>query len=146
MLIPLMLMVNTQSRGISPHLFENINHPGGAIERWEDETFRTCFSDILNGNWKQHDPYELEGRINARNSIYGRPNQVRSLCDYLYIVFAEDYCLQASVFRTFQGWLAMRSVSRVYTAPRLTCPTLAKRPLTRAHSKCFPMLLHRTHT
>ncbi|ETW82782.1 hypothetical protein HETIRDRAFT_315342 [Heterobasidion irregulare TC 32-1] len=61
---------------------------GGAIERWEDETFRTCFSDILNGNWKRHDPYELEGRINARNSIYGRPNQ-------------------ASVFRTFQGWLAM---------------------------------------
>ncbi|KAI0316742.1 hypothetical protein OF83DRAFT_1059849 [Amylostereum chailletii] len=61
---------------------------GGSIERWEDETFRTCFADILRGDWRKHDPYELEGRINARNSIYGRPNQ-------------------ASIFRTFQGWLAM---------------------------------------
>lgn len=51
---------------------------GGSIERWEDETFRTCFADILDGNWRQHDPYDLEGRLNARTSLYGRPNQVRS--------------------------------------------------------------------
>ncbi|KAL4248713.1 Isopenicillin N synthase-like superfamily protein [Abortiporus biennis] len=61
---------------------------GGAIERWEDKTFRTCFEDILTGNWRQHDPYDLEGRINARSSMYGRQNQ-------------------ASIFRTYQGWLAM---------------------------------------
>ncbi|TFY82741.1 hypothetical protein EWM64_g1272 [Hericium alpestre] len=61
---------------------------GGSIERWEDETFRTCFADILSGNWRKHDPYDLEGRVNARSSLYKRPNQ-------------------ASVFRTFQGWLAL---------------------------------------
>ncbi|OJA13021.1 hypothetical protein AZE42_03520 [Rhizopogon vesiculosus] len=61
---------------------------GGSIERWEDDNFRRCFADILSGNWRQHDPYELEGRIDARSSLYGRPGQ-------------------ATVFRTFQGWLAM---------------------------------------
>ncbi|KZT20478.1 DUF1479-domain-containing protein [Neolentinus lepideus HHB14362 ss-1] len=61
---------------------------GGSIERWEDKTFRQCFADILRGDWENHDPYDLEGRLNARSSMYGRPNQ-------------------ASIFRTFQGWLAL---------------------------------------
>jgi len=61
---------------------------GGSIERWEDETFRLCFADILNGNWREHDPYDLVNRINARSSLYGRPNQ-------------------STVFRTYQGWLAL---------------------------------------
>ncbi|KAF9233173.1 hypothetical protein BU15DRAFT_54284 [Melanogaster broomeanus] len=61
---------------------------GGAIERWEDAKFRRCFEDILGGNWRQHDPYELEHRLEARSSLYGRPDQ-------------------ATMFRTFQGWLAM---------------------------------------
>ncbi|KAI1792082.1 hypothetical protein LXA43DRAFT_888111 [Ganoderma leucocontextum] len=61
---------------------------GGGIERWEDEAFRACFHDILSGNWREHDPYNLENRIHAKSSLYGRPNQ-------------------ATVFRTFQGWLAL---------------------------------------
>ena len=62
---------------------------GGTIERWEDPFFRKCFENILNGNWRDHDPFSLEGRLDARNSLYGRPSQ-------------------SSIFRTFQGWLAMR--------------------------------------
>lgn len=61
---------------------------GGAIERWEDLQYRNCFSAILSGNWHLHDPYELESRLNARSSLYGRPSQ-------------------STVFRTFQGWMAM---------------------------------------
>jgi len=61
---------------------------GGTTERWEEPSFRKCFEDILSGEWKSHDPYELMGRLNARTSLYGRPNQ-------------------CSVFRTFQGWLAL---------------------------------------
>jgi len=61
---------------------------GGTMERWEDPYFRRCFEHILSGNWRKHDPFALEGRLDANNSMYGRPNQ-------------------ASVFRTFQGWLAM---------------------------------------
>ena len=62
---------------------------GGTIERWEDPFFRKCFEKILNGNWRDHDPFSLEGRWDARSSLYGRPSQ-------------------SSIFRTFQGWLAMR--------------------------------------
>ena len=62
---------------------------GGSIERWEDPFFRKCFENILNGNWRDHDPFALEGRLNARNSLYGLPDQ-------------------SSIFRTFQGWLSMR--------------------------------------
>jgi len=58
------------------------------MERWVDPVFRKCFENILNGNWRDHDPFALEGRLNARNSLHGRPNQ-------------------SSIFRTFQGWLAM---------------------------------------
>ncbi|KAJ7352284.1 hypothetical protein DFH08DRAFT_858448 [Mycena albidolilacea] len=61
---------------------------GGAIERWENENFRACFADILSGAWSKHDPYALEPRLEARTSMYRRPNQ-------------------SSVFRTFQGWLAI---------------------------------------
>ncbi|KDQ59257.1 hypothetical protein JAAARDRAFT_128012 [Jaapia argillacea MUCL 33604] len=61
---------------------------GGSIERWQDETFRTCFADILAGDFQKHDPYDLEGRVNARSSLYGRPGQ-------------------STVLRTFQGWLAL---------------------------------------
>ena len=49
---------------------------GGSIERWEDKFFRGCFADILTGNWRAHDPYDLENRIHARSSLYRRPNQV----------------------------------------------------------------------
>ncbi|KAJ7666280.1 hypothetical protein B0H17DRAFT_1336369 [Mycena rosella] len=61
---------------------------GGGIERWEDENFRACFADILSGAWMKHDPYALEPRLEARTSMYRRPNQ-------------------STVFRTFQGWLAL---------------------------------------
>ncbi|TFK91415.1 DUF1479-domain-containing protein [Polyporus arcularius HHB13444] len=61
---------------------------GGGIERWEDKFFRGCFADILSGNWREHDPYDLQNRIHARSSLYKRPNQ-------------------ATVFRTYQGWLAL---------------------------------------
>lgn len=50
---------------------------GGSIERWEDPTFRSCFEDILNGEWRKHDPYDITRRMNATTSMYGRDNQVR---------------------------------------------------------------------
>ncbi|WVQ70477.1 uncharacterized protein L199_008704 [Kwoniella botswanensis] len=67
---------------------------GGSIERWQDSKFRSCFESILKGDWRRHNPYSLKGRIGARISTKGLPNQ-------------------ASIFRTFQGWLALSD-----TAPR----------------------------
>ncbi|KAG2369315.1 hypothetical protein BDR07DRAFT_1456656 [Suillus spraguei] len=61
---------------------------GGCIERWEDKNFRRYFADILSGNWRQHDPCELEGHLDAHASLYGRPGQ-----------------------RTFQGWLAVSEIA-----------------------------------
>ncbi|KAH0585537.1 hypothetical protein J132_07648 [Termitomyces sp. J132] len=91
---------------------------GGTIERWEDPAFRECFSDILSGNWRSHDPYELKGRLNASTSRYDRPSQ-------------------ASVFRTFQGWLAMSETAptqgtlRVYPDVLLSNSYLILRPFFR---------------
>ncbi|KAL1745584.1 hypothetical protein HDZ31DRAFT_62993 [Schizophyllum fasciatum] len=65
---------------------------GGAIERWQDEKFRACFGDVLSGDWRKHDPYDLQDRLYAKASLYGRPNQ-------------------CSVLRTFQGWLAMTEIA-----------------------------------
>ena len=61
---------------------------GGAIERWRDPTFRKAFESVFRGEWRSHDPYHLKGRIGGTTSTEGQPNQ-------------------ASIFRTFQGWLAV---------------------------------------
>ena len=52
------------------------SYTGGAIERWQDEKFRACFADVLLGEWRKHDPYDLKDRLYAKASLYGRPNQV----------------------------------------------------------------------
>ena len=49
---------------------------GGSTERWEDKTFRKCFQDILSGDWRRYDPYGLDGRLDARTSVYGKANRV----------------------------------------------------------------------
>ncbi|CAE6520501.1 unnamed protein product [Rhizoctonia solani] len=68
----------------SPHV------DGGSIERWEDPGLRKCFRSILDGDWEKHDPFDLTHRLDSNSDIYHRPNQ-------------------CSVFRTWQGWLAMSS-------------------------------------
>lgn len=77
-----------------------IRHPGGdwssfpphidsgSIERWDDPDFRSCFADILQGNWRLHDPYELGSRLKAKRTTYKRSDE-------------------STLFRTFQGWLSM---------------------------------------
>ncbi|KAI3611953.1 duf1479 domain protein [Moniliophthora roreri] len=61
---------------------------GGSIERWEDPTYRTCFKNILEGNWRAHDPFDATPRIHAKQDLYNAPNQ-------------------CSIFRPWQGWLSM---------------------------------------
>jgi hypothetical protein len=81
-------------------IFQTVERPqGGSIERWEDESFRKCFADILSGNWRAHDPYELEGRLDARTSLYGRPGQVGLifvLLSDLIFIFRSRPCLGPS--------------------------------------------------
>ncbi|KAL0580983.1 hypothetical protein V5O48_001075 [Marasmius crinis-equi] len=61
---------------------------GGSIERWEDPTYRQCFKNILEGNWKAHDAYDAWPRINAKQDLYQAPSQ-------------------CSIFRPWQGWLSI---------------------------------------
>jgi hypothetical protein len=88
---------------------------GGAIERWRDPRFRSCFESILNGDWKGYDSYSLKGRIGSVTSTPGQPNQ-------------------ASIFRTFQGWLAVSETApnegtlKVFPAVQLSTPYIILRP------------------
>lgn len=75
-------------------------HPPHVNERWEDSNFRRYFADILSGNWRQHDPYEIEGRLDAHVSLSGKPGQ-------------------ATAFRTFQGWLAMTETGPTQGTPKV---------------------------
>ncbi|KAG8751206.1 hypothetical protein FRC12_012544 [Ceratobasidium sp. 428] len=77
-----------------PGVFWNLHSPhidGGSIERWEDPVFRKCFSSIIAGDWSKYDPYDFTYRLEGNTDMYARPNQ-------------------CSVFRTWQGWLAMSYV------------------------------------
>ncbi|KAF8331466.1 DUF1479-domain-containing protein [Cantharellus anzutake] len=71
---------------LGPHI------DGGSVERWEDNTYRKCFSRILSPNWKSHDAFDATHRIEAKMDIYAGP----SACN---------------VFRPWQGWVSMSSTS-----------------------------------
>ncbi|TIC64062.1 DUF1479-domain-containing protein [Wallemia mellicola] len=70
---------------LGPHI------DGGSLERWEDPGYRSCWEHILNGNWKEHNPFDVSPRLNAQFDLYG----------------AAGGC---SVFRPFQGWTSMSEV------------------------------------
>ncbi len=132
----------------------NVLISGGAIERWEDPAFRACYADILNGNWKKHDPYELEGRLNAKTSLYGRPNQVwissgqfmhASNIGFIILCQFSLVCLERSrdgslwgnlLFLTFNGNLKDQ-ISNLFTV---------KQRQRRERSKSSRISFSRTHT
>eukprot|EP00927_Polykrikos_kofoidii_P054010 TRINITY_DN48506_c0_g1_i1.p1 TRINITY_DN48506_c0_g1~~TRINITY_DN48506_c0_g1_i1.p1 ORF type:complete len:482 (-),score=53.13 TRINITY_DN48506_c0_g1_i1:135-1517(-) len=62
---------------------------GGSVERWEDDTYRACYQDILACDWERHDAWDATHRANARCDMYN-----------LHI----GAC---TVFRSFQGWLSL---------------------------------------
>lgn len=80
--------------------------PGGSTERWEDNNFRRCFTDILTGNWRQHDPYDLAYRLNARSSLYGRTDQV--CCRTLILIhYCNSHQLLVKRVQDFSGLVSI---------------------------------------
>ncbi|KAG8897338.1 hypothetical protein FRC01_011376 [Tulasnella sp. 417] len=69
---------------LGPHI------DGGSLERWEDGKYRNCYREILSGNWREHDAFDVGRRLGVNSDMYNGPNQ-------------------CSVFRAFQGWLALSS-------------------------------------
>ena len=39
---------------------------GGGIERWQDPTYRKVYRNILEGNWKDFDPFEVDYRVEEK--------------------------------------------------------------------------------
>ncbi|TIB29923.1 hypothetical protein E3P85_02939 [Wallemia ichthyophaga] len=70
---------------LGPHI------DGGSLERWEDPGYRACWKHILQGNWEEHDPFDVSPRLNAQFDLYG----------------AAGGC---SVYRPFQGWTSLSKV------------------------------------
>jgi hypothetical protein len=66
--------------GLSPHM------DGGSVERWLDPGYRAVYRHIFDGDWRAHDPFDGEFRVEARE--FPAPNT-------------------STFFRSYQGWLAL---------------------------------------
>ncbi|KAG2202535.1 hypothetical protein INT47_012529 [Mucor saturninus] len=76
----------------------------GSLERWLDPEYRKCYTEIFNGNWENHDSFDATHRVEARMDYYNSPGG-------------------CSVFRNFQGWLAMSDIKTGGGTLRV-CPLL----------------------
>ncbi|KAL7315823.1 hypothetical protein PS15m_004994 [Mucor circinelloides] len=76
----------------------------GSIERWQDPEYRKCYTDIFNGDWEKHDSFDATHRVEARMDYYNSPGG-------------------CSVFRNFQGWIAMSDIKTGAGTLRV-CPLL----------------------
>ncbi|KAI9363810.1 hypothetical protein BD770DRAFT_380512 [Pilaira anomala] len=76
----------------------------GSLERWLDPEYRKCYTKIFEGNWENHDPFDATHRVEARMDYYNAPGG-------------------CSVFRNFQGWLAMSDIKTGGGTLRV-CPLL----------------------
>ncbi|KAK1219033.1 hypothetical protein PQX77_018261 [Marasmius sp. AFHP31] len=61
---------------------------GGSVERWEDPDYRSVYQRILDGNWKEYDPFDVKYRAKAKQDLYHGPNN-------------------CSIFRPWQGWTSL---------------------------------------
>lgn len=77
---------------------------GGSVERWEDKEYTACYRSIFDGKWEDYDPFDADHRINAKQDLH-------------------DSKGSCSVFRTFQGWLAVSTIApkegAIQFAPKL---------------------------
>ncbi|KAG8703324.1 hypothetical protein FRC09_004227, partial [Ceratobasidium sp. 395] len=100
------------------------------LERWEDQEYRKCYTEILAGNWRKFDPFNIAPRLKANSDLY----QGASQC---------------SVLRGFQGWLALSETGpnegtlRTYPLLRESVAYVIMRPFFRpiqAHTNVHDLL------
>lgn len=77
---------------------------GGSLERWEDPTYSKVYQKILDGQWESYDPYDARFRLDAKMDLYNGAGA-------------------CSMFRLFQGWMAMSSTGPGEGTLRV-CPLL----------------------
>lgn len=94
---------------LKPHL------DSSAIERWEDEKYRSNYEAILRGDWESFDPWCMDNRPDAVTDLY----QAQGSC---------------SAFRAMQGWLSMSNCGpgegtlRLLPSLKLTMAYIMLRP------------------
>ncbi|KAG8738094.1 hypothetical protein FRC10_007287 [Ceratobasidium sp. 414] len=112
---------------LGPHI------DGGSLERWEDLEYRKCYTEILTGNWRKHDPFKIGPRLKANSDLYQGASQI----------------FQCSVLRGFQGWLALSETGpnegtiRTYPLLRESVAYVIMRPFFRpiqAHANIHDLL------
>ena len=59
---------NDSSFTLPPHV------DGGGIERWKDSTYRRVYRHIIEGNWRDYDPFEVDYRVEANMNEAGYSN------------------------------------------------------------------------
>ncbi|KDQ15639.1 hypothetical protein BOTBODRAFT_108165 [Botryobasidium botryosum FD-172 SS1] len=98
---------------LGPHI------DGGSLERWEDEGYRRCYKNILEGRWREHDAFDIGARLYANSDLYNGSSQ-------------------CGVFRSFQGWLSLSNTGpnegtlRVYPNLLLSSAYVLLRPFFKA--------------
>lgn len=65
-----------KSFNLGPHL------DGGSLERWEDPEYRKCYSEILKGEWENHDPFSITHRLKATVDMYHGPGGCSAFRSY----------------------------------------------------------------
>ncbi|KAI5777083.1 DUF1479 domain protein [Geopyxis carbonaria] len=89
---------------------------GGSLERWEDATYRACYSEILRGEWEAHDAFDATHRVGAKMDMYNGAGA-------------------CAMFRMWQGWLSMSDTGpgegtlRVFPELKVASAYLMLRPL-----------------
>ncbi|EAQ93462.1 hypothetical protein CHGG_01697 [Chaetomium globosum CBS 148.51] len=90
---------------------------GGSVERWEPDGYGRAgtYKDIFQGRWEDYDPWESSTRLGVTSDLYHKAGA-------------------CSIFRMFQGWLALDSISpgpgslQVCPIPRLATAYFLLRP------------------
>ncbi|CDK25249.1 unnamed protein product [Kuraishia capsulata CBS 1993] len=70
----------------------NLHVDSSSIERWEDPSYREVYKEIFEGEWEKWDPYQIAKRPAGVQDLYNGATNNGSTC---------------SVFRAFQGWVAL---------------------------------------
>ncbi|KPI34620.1 uncharacterized protein AB675_4941 [Cyphellophora attinorum] len=70
----------------------NAHQDSGAIERWEDPSYRACYQKIFEGKWEDYDAWAADHRSKAKTDLY----------------YTGQSC---SAFRSLQGWLSLSHTS-----------------------------------
>lgn len=61
----------------------NAHQDSGAIERWEDPSYRACYQKVFDGQWEDYDPWNADHRSDAKTDLYSTGSKWRLLDTFI---------------------------------------------------------------